>query len=91
MSRTSTVLGGRGESGRPVLTLVRGKATPARGTISAAHLMATNSHLGLPSLEEIKADQRFLADDSEAITLAEIFGWTSVTTRVVGSSFWENL
>ena len=49
---------------------------------------AANSHLGLTSLEEIKAEQRFLADDSEAITLAEIFGWTSVTTRVVGSSFW---
>lgn len=66
MSRTSTVLGAGGESTRPVLPLVRGKATPAPGTISAAHLMAANSHLGLPSLEEIRAEQRFLADDSEA-------------------------
>jgi hypothetical protein len=68
-----------------MLPLVQRKTPPHSGRISSAHLMAPPSHVGLPSLEGVASEQRFLADDSEAITLAEIL----VKSRIAVVEDWE--
>lgn len=72
MSRTADLLGAARESGRTMLKVAKRRAPPAARRILAADLMAPRSDIGLPSLEKIGAEQRFLADDREAIALAEI-------------------
>ena len=73
MSRTASVLGTRGEGSGPVLALAQRKTSPAPGRITAAHLMAPPSQIGLPSLEGVTTEQRFLADDTEPVGLAELW------------------
>ena len=72
MSQSPNVLGAFGQSGRPVFTMAQRATSTAPGRISSAHLMAPPSHVGLPLLDGVTTEQRFLADDSEAIDLAEI-------------------
>ena len=85
MSRTTGVLGARCEGSGPVLALAQRKATPAPGRITAAHLMSAPSHVGLPSLEGVTTEHRFLADDTVAIGLAEIL----VTSEIAAAEDWE--
>ena len=85
MSRTASVLGTRREGSGPVLALAQRKTSPAPGRITAAHLMAPPSHVGLPSLEGVTTEQQFLADDSEAVVLAEIL----VTSKIAAVQDWE--
>ena len=65
-------------------TLARRKTPPDSRRISAADLISTRSHVGLPSLEGIDTEQRFLADDSEAIALAEIL----VKSKIAAPQDW---
>jgi hypothetical protein len=51
-------------------------STPRR--LSASDLMAARCDIGLPLLENIGAEQRFLADDREAIALAEILARSGI-------------
>ena len=69
MPRTANVLGAARQSGRPMLALAQRKTSPASRRLSASDLMAPRCHIGLPLLEKISAEQRFLADDREAIEL----------------------
>jgi hypothetical protein len=85
MSRTAAGFGTRGEGGGTVLALAQRETPPASRRISSAHLMAPPSHVGLPSLEGVTSEQRFLADDSEAITLAE----SLVKSRIAIVEDWE--
>ena len=85
MSRTASVLGTRGEGSRPVLALAQRKTSPAAARISTAHLMAPPSHVALPSLEGVTTEQRFLANDTEAVALAEIL----VTSKIAAAEDWE--
>jgi hypothetical protein len=85
MSGTATVLGGRGKGGRSVLALAQRKTPPAPGRITSTHLMGALSQVGLPSLEGIATDQQFLADDGEAIALAEIL----VKSKIAAVEDWE--
>ena len=48
------------------------KRSPASRRFSASDLMADRCEIGLPLLDEISAEQHFVADDREAIALAEI-------------------
>jgi hypothetical protein len=72
MSRSSGVLGAAGESRRTMRALAQRKTSPTPWRLSASDLMAPRCDTALPLLERISAEQRFLADDREAITLAEI-------------------
>ena len=71
MPRTANVLGVARQSGRPMLALAQWKTSPTSWRRSASDLMAPRCHIGLPLLEKISAEQRFLADDREAIALTE--------------------
>lgn len=84
MSRPAGVLGTPGEGSGPVLALAQRKTSPAPGRIAAAHLMAPPSHAGLPSLEGVTTENRFLADDTMAIGLAEIL----VTSKIAAVQDW---
>jgi hypothetical protein len=55
-----------------MLVLARRKASPPPRRFSASDLMAHRCEIGLPLLDEISAEQHFVADDREAIALAEI-------------------
>jgi len=73
MSGTANVLGAGGKSRRAVLTMASGETSIATRGISAADkLMAAPCGIGLPSLANVPTEQRFSADDREAIALAEI-------------------
>ncbi|MGA8150761.1 MAG: hypothetical protein WB952_07420 [Terriglobales bacterium] len=85
MSGTTTVLGARGKSSGSVLALAQRKTPPAPGRITSTHLMALPSQVGLPSLEGITTEQQFLADDGEAIALAEIL----VRSKIAAVEDWE--
>jgi hypothetical protein len=85
MSRTAAGFGTRGEGGGTVLALAQRETPPASRRISSTHLMAPPSHVGLPSLEGVTSEQRFLADDSEAIILAE----SLVKSRIAIVEDWE--
>jgi hypothetical protein len=85
MSRTTSVLGTRRKGSGPVLALAQRKTSPAPGRITAAHLMAPPSHVGLPSLEGVTTEQHFLADDTEAVGLAELL----VTSKIAVVQDWE--
>ncbi|HEX6504584.1 MAG TPA: hypothetical protein VF011_15195 [Terriglobales bacterium] len=85
MSQSANVLGAFGQSGRPVFTMAQRTTSATSGTISPAHLMAQRSPVGLPLLEGVSTEQRFLSDDSEAIALAEIL----VKSRIAVEADWE--
>jgi len=85
MSRNAGVVGTRCEGSGPVLALAQRKTSPAPGRIAAAHLMAPPSHAGLPSLEGVTTEQCFLADDAEAVGLAELL----VTSKIAVVQDWE--
>jgi hypothetical protein len=85
MSRTASVLGTRREGSGPVLAPAQRKTSPAPGRITAANLMAPPSHVGLPSLEGVTTEQHFLADDTEAVGLAELL----VTSKIAAVQDWE--
>ena len=85
MSGTASFLGTPGKGGGPVLALAQRKTSPAPGRITAAHLMAPPSQSGLPSLEGVTTEHRFLADDTVAIGLAEIL----VTSKIAAVQDWE--
>jgi hypothetical protein len=72
MSRTANVLGAARQSRRPMLALAQRETPSTPRRLSAFDLMAPRCDVGLPVLENISAEQRFLADDREAIALAEI-------------------
>jgi len=72
MSRTANVLCAPSEGGGRMFALARWKTSPASRRFSASDLMAHRSEIGLPLLDEISAEQHFVADDREAIALAEI-------------------
>src|SRR5271157_5258867 len=73
MSGTAGVLGSVSESSRALLTLAP-RQTPGatRRVLTADELMAPPCEVVLPTLEKIPVEHRFLADDREAIALAEI-------------------
>jgi hypothetical protein len=73
MSGTAGVLGPVSESSRALLTLAP-RETPGatRRVLTADELMAPPREVVLPTLEKIPVEHRFLADDREAIALAEI-------------------
>ena len=54
------------------------KTSPTARRLSASDLMASRCNIGLPLLEKFSAEQRFLADDREAIALAEILVRTGI-------------
>lgn len=78
MPRTADVLGAAGESRTTMLALARRKTSPAPRRFSASDLMAPRCETGLPLLDKISAEQQFLADDGEAIRLAEILVRTGI-------------
>ena len=55
-----------------MLALAQWKTPSTPRMLSASDLIAPRCDVGLPLLENIGAEQRFLADDREAIALAEI-------------------
>jgi hypothetical protein len=85
MSRIANLLGAPGESCGPVLALAQRKTSAAPGRITSADLIAPYSHVALPSLEGVASEHRFLADDSEAISLAEIL----VTSNIAVAEDWH--
>ena len=73
MSGIAAGLGSLGEGSGAVLALAhRQAASPARRVVAAEQLMAPPCGVVLPRLDEIPVEHRFLADDREAIALAEI-------------------
>jgi hypothetical protein len=73
MSGTTASLGPVGESSGAMLALAQWRAaSPARRIVAAEQLMAPSCGVVLPRLDEIPVEHRFLADDREAIALAEI-------------------
>src|SRR5579862_9464415 len=73
MSGTSNVLRPCGKGDRAMLAVESGETPAATRRISAADkLMAVPCGIGLPSLAGVPTEQRFSADDREAIALAEI-------------------
>jgi len=73
MSGTTAILGSVGESSGAMLALAQWHAaSPARRIVAAEQLMASPCGVVLPRLDEIPVEHRFLADDREAIALAEI-------------------
>ena len=79
MSGTANVLGTGGKSRRAMLKMASGKAPIATRGISAADkLMAAPCGIGLPSLASVPTEQRFSADDREAIALAEILAKSDI-------------
>jgi len=72
MLRTANVLCAPSKGGRRMFALARRKTPPPSRRFSASDLMAHRSEIGLPLLDEISAEQHFVADDREAIRLAEI-------------------
>ena len=72
MSRTANALCAPSKGGRRMFALARRKTSPPARRFSASDLMAHRSEIGLPLLDEISAEQHFVADDREAIALAEI-------------------
>lgn len=72
MSRTANVLCAPSEGGRTMFAMARRKTSPTSRRLSASDLMAHRCDIGLPLLDEISAEQHFVADDREAIALAEI-------------------
>ena len=72
MSRTANVLCAPSEGGRRMFALAQRKTSPTSRRLSASDLMAHRCDIGLPLLDEISAEQHFVADDREAIALAEI-------------------
>ena len=72
MPRTADMFCTSGEGGRTVLALAQRKTSPTSRRLSASDLMAPRCDIGLPLLGKISAEQRFLADDHDAIALAEI-------------------
>jgi hypothetical protein len=85
MSGTATVLGARGKGDGRLLALAQRKTPPATRRSTSTHLMAPPSQVGLPSLEGIATEQQFLADDGEAIALAEIL----VKSKIAAVEDWE--
>lgn len=72
MSATANVLSTLGEGGGTMLPLARGEAARATWRLPAtSQLIAPPCELVLPSLEKAPTEQRFSADDSEVIALAE--------------------
>lgn len=55
-----------------MFALAQRKTSPTSRRLSASDLMAHRCDIGLPLLDEISAEQHFVADDREAIALAEI-------------------
>lgn len=55
-----------------MFAVARRKTSPTSWRLSASDLMAHRCDIGLPLLDEISAEQHFVADDREAIALAEI-------------------
>jgi len=73
MSGTAGVLGSVGEGDRAMLAMAPRESTSTPRRILTAHqLMAPECGVVLPRLNKIPMEHRFLADDREAITLAEI-------------------
>ena len=86
MSGTANVLGPVREGGRAMLPLARRKTPrPARRILAADQLMAPPCEVVLPTLEKVPTEQRFSADDSEIIALAEIL----VKTDIAVAEDWE--
>ena len=86
MPGTADGLGSIGESGRPMLALAR-RETPhtARRERTTDGLMAPPCEVALPTLEKVPTEQRFSADDREAIALAEIL----VKSEIAVVEDWE--
>jgi len=86
MSGTAGILGPVSESGRALLTLAP-RETPGatRRVLTADELMAPLCEVVLPTLEKIRIEHRFLADDREAIALAEIL----VKSDIADVEDWE--
>jgi hypothetical protein len=73
MSGTANILGTGGKGRRAMLTMASGETAIATRRISATDkLMTAPCGIGLPSLTNVPAEQRFSADDREVIALAEI-------------------
>lgn len=73
MPGTAKCLRTRREGGRTMLAMASGETTvPTRRLPATDKLMATACGIVLPSLGEIPTEQRFSADEREAIALAEI-------------------
>ena len=85
MSQSANIPDAFGQSGGPVFTVEQRTTSASSRTISPADLMAPRSPVGLPLLEGVSTEQRFLADDSEAIDLAEIL----VKSRIAAVADWE--
>ncbi len=86
MSGTAGVLGPVSESSRALLTLAP-RETPGatRRVLTADELMAPPCEVVLPTLEKIPVEHCFLADDREAIALAEIL----VKSDIAAVEDWE--
>lgn len=61
-----------------MLSLAQRKTSPTPRRLFASDLMASRCDTGLPLLERISAEQRFLADDGQAISLVEILVKTGI-------------
>jgi hypothetical protein len=86
MPGTAGVLGSVSESDRAVLAMATRESTSAPRRIpTAQQLMAPECGVVLPRLDEIPCEHRFLADDREAITLAE----TLVKSDIGAVEDWE--
>jgi hypothetical protein len=72
MSETANGFGSVSESGGTMLPLALRETASAPRRVAATQLMAAPSGIVLPSLVNVPTEQRFSADDREAIALAEI-------------------
>ena len=86
MSTAANGVSSIGKSHRTMFPLAeRESARPTRRILAADSLMAAPCAVGLPSLMGIPAEQRFAADDREAMALAEIL----VKSGIAAVEDWE--
>jgi hypothetical protein len=86
MSGTAGILGSISQGSRAMLALpMREKSAGARRIITAEQLMAPECSVVLPRLNDAPVEHRFLADDREAMALAE----TLVKSGIGAVEDWE--
>ena len=86
MSGLTDGLGVARESNKAMLPLARRQASSSTWRSPAANLLiAPPCELGLPRLDEVPVEHRFLADDREVLALAEIL----VRSNIATAEDWE--